>query len=55
MRVLKAYSQEAFFEHSHLASSLQKSGIHLIEKLGGFMDRQYEMVVFAVPAKHDEE
>jgi len=47
MHVLRTYSQEAFFEHSDLASSLQKLGIALIEKAAKLVDRQYEMVLFA--------
>ena len=47
LRVLKCYSQEAFFEHSNLASPLQKLAIALIEKAGGLVDRRYEMVLFA--------
>lgn len=47
MRVVKSYSQEAFFEHSELASLLQKFGITLIEKAAGLVDRRYEMVLFA--------
>ncbi|WP_447603657.1 class I SAM-dependent methyltransferase [Nitrospira sp. Nam80] len=47
MRVINSYSQEAFFEHSDLATPLQKLGITLIEKAAGLIDRRYEMVVFA--------
>ena len=45
--VVALYSQEAFFEHSPLASRLQKTGIGAIEALASIADRQYEMVVIA--------
>lgn len=41
------YSQEAFFEHSPLASSVQKLGIAVIEKTADAFDRQYEAVFLA--------
>jgi 2-polyprenyl-3-methyl-5-hydroxy-6-metoxy-1,4-benzoquinol methylase len=41
------YSQEAFFEHSPLASSVQKLGIAAIEKAAQPFDRQYEAVFLA--------
>lgn len=42
---IKDYSQEAFFEHSEMASKVQKVGITMIEKVGGIFDARYEMVV----------
>jgi 2-polyprenyl-3-methyl-5-hydroxy-6-metoxy-1,4-benzoquinol methylase len=47
LNIIKSYSQEAFFEHSTLASGTQKFGIALIEKIGSFFDSCYETVVFA--------
>jgi hypothetical protein len=47
LAVTKCYTQEAFFEHSQLASRAQKAGIGLIEKIGRVTDSCYEMVVFA--------
>jgi hypothetical protein len=47
MEVVNSYSQAAFFEHSEMASNLQKAGISMIEKLGGMADARYEMVVMA--------
>jgi 2-polyprenyl-3-methyl-5-hydroxy-6-metoxy-1,4-benzoquinol methylase len=47
LTVTNCYSQEAFFEHSHLASRAQKAGIGLIEKVGSVLDSCYEMVAFA--------
>jgi SAM-dependent methyltransferase len=47
LNVLNSYSQEAFFEHSTLASSAQKFAIDLIEKIGSFFDSCYEIVVVA--------
>lgn len=44
--VTHCYSQEAFFEHSQLASRAQKAGIGLIEKLGKVIDSCYEVVAF---------
>jgi 2-polyprenyl-3-methyl-5-hydroxy-6-metoxy-1,4-benzoquinol methylase len=49
LTVTNNYSQEAFFEHSHLASRTQKAGIGMIEKIGSVLDSCYEMVVFARP------
>jgi 2-polyprenyl-3-methyl-5-hydroxy-6-metoxy-1,4-benzoquinol methylase len=47
MVVSNCYSQEAFFEHSALASRVHKNGIGIIEKIGSVFDSCYEMVVFA--------
>lgn len=47
LTVTNCYSQEAFFEHSHLAGGLQKTGIGLIEKIGSVVDSCYELVAFA--------
>jgi SAM-dependent methyltransferase len=47
LQIVRSYSQEAFFEHSALASPHQKLGITLIETVAGWVDRRYEMVVFA--------
>jgi 2-polyprenyl-3-methyl-5-hydroxy-6-metoxy-1,4-benzoquinol methylase len=47
-RVVKTYSQAAYFEHSPLASKAQKLGIHAIETAASLIDRQYEMVFIAV-------
>jgi SAM-dependent methyltransferase len=47
MAVSHCYSQEAFFEHSQLASRVQKTGIGLIEKVGRVVDSCYELVAFA--------
>ena len=47
LTVINCYSQEAFFEHSQLASRAQKAGIGIIEKIGRVFDTCYEMVAFA--------
>ena len=47
LTVTSCYSQEAFFEHSQLASRAQKTGIGMIEKIGSVLDACYEMVAFA--------
>ncbi len=47
MEVLRSYSQGAFFEHSEMASKIQKIGISMIEKIGSIADARYEMVVMA--------
>jgi 2-polyprenyl-3-methyl-5-hydroxy-6-metoxy-1,4-benzoquinol methylase len=41
------YSQEAFFEHSPLASRIQKLAIASIERIASLVDRQYEAVFIA--------
>jgi 2-polyprenyl-3-methyl-5-hydroxy-6-metoxy-1,4-benzoquinol methylase len=46
LTVTRCYSQEAFFEHSGLASPLQKRGIGMIEKIGRLVDSCYEIVAF---------
>lgn len=45
--VERAYSQSAYFEHSPLASRVQKMGISMVEKTSSAVDRQYEMVFIA--------
>jgi 2-polyprenyl-3-methyl-5-hydroxy-6-metoxy-1,4-benzoquinol methylase len=45
--VVKAYSQEANFQHSPLASELQKKTIGVIERLAAPFDAGYECVVIA--------
>ncbi len=47
MQVHKMYSQNAFFEHSEMASRIQKVGISMIEKVSGIADARYEMVIMA--------
>jgi 2-polyprenyl-3-methyl-5-hydroxy-6-metoxy-1,4-benzoquinol methylase len=47
MTAIHAYSQEAFFEHSPLASQLQKKVIGIIEKVSSVFDASYECVMFA--------
>ncbi len=47
LQPLADWSQTAFFEHSEMASTIQKAGIALIEGLAGLADRRYEMVVLA--------
>ncbi len=47
LTVISSYSQEAFFEHSPLASPLQKKAIALIENIGSLFDATYELVMFA--------
>ncbi|MDZ8055090.1 MAG: methyltransferase domain-containing protein [Aulosira sp. ZfuCHP01] len=47
MKPIKSYSQEAFFEHSPLASEIQKRVIALIEKVGSIFDYSYELVILA--------
>jgi 2-polyprenyl-3-methyl-5-hydroxy-6-metoxy-1,4-benzoquinol methylase len=47
LTVTNCYSQQAFFEHSHLASRAQKIGIDVIEKIGSVLDSCYEVVAFA--------
>ena len=47
LTVTTCYSQEAFFEHSHLASRAQKTGIAVIEKIGAVFDSCYELVALA--------
>ena len=45
MKVQNSYSQAAFFEHSDMASGIQKLGISMIEGMSKAFDAQYEMVV----------
>lgn len=45
MTVENSYSQAAFFEHSEMASGVQKFGISMIEGMSKPFDAQYEMVV----------
>jgi 2-polyprenyl-3-methyl-5-hydroxy-6-metoxy-1,4-benzoquinol methylase len=47
IKPIKSYSQEAFFEHSPLASEIQKVVIASIEKVGSMFDSAYEFVVLA--------
>ncbi len=47
MTVENSYSQAAFFEHSEMASGIQKLGISMIEGFSKPFDAQYEMVVIA--------
>lgn len=47
MSIARSYSQEAFFQHSPLASDLQKRAIGAIEKVSGLFDASYECVVIA--------
>ena len=47
LNVISSYSQEAFFEHSPLASQVQKKAIALIENIGSVFDSAYELVMFA--------
>ena len=47
LQILEHYSQDAFFEHSEMASKVQKLGVSAIEKFGGISDSKYEMVVMA--------
>ena len=47
MKVQNDYSQAAFFEHSEMASGIQKLGISMIEGFSKPFDAQYEMVVIA--------
>lgn len=47
MKVIRCYSQEAFFEHSPLAGTIQKRAIALIEKIARLFDSCYELVVLA--------
>jgi 2-polyprenyl-3-methyl-5-hydroxy-6-metoxy-1,4-benzoquinol methylase len=51
--VVKVYSQAAYFEHSPLASKIQKGGIHAIETAASLIDQQYEMV-FIASKPHNE-
>jgi len=45
--IVTEYSQQAYFDHSPLASNLQKLGIGTIESISAILDRQYEMVFIA--------
>jgi 2-polyprenyl-3-methyl-5-hydroxy-6-metoxy-1,4-benzoquinol methylase len=45
--VTSSYSQEAYFDHSPLASSVQKKAIALIEKIASYFDSSYEFVIMA--------
>jgi len=45
--IVKSYSQRAFFQHSPLASNLQKKAISLIEDVAGTFDASYEFVIIA--------
>ncbi len=47
MKPLENYSQKAFFEHSQMASAVQKAAIASIETGARLIDRQYEMIVIA--------
>jgi 2-polyprenyl-3-methyl-5-hydroxy-6-metoxy-1,4-benzoquinol methylase len=47
MKVSRAYSQQAFFQHSPLASAVQKRAIAIIEKLASAFDTCYECVLIA--------
>jgi 2-polyprenyl-3-methyl-5-hydroxy-6-metoxy-1,4-benzoquinol methylase len=55
LRVTRVYSQRAHFEHSPLASRLQKAAITLIEGLGALADIRYEMVLLAKGRARDDE
>jgi SAM-dependent methyltransferase len=46
MKLIDCYSQKAFFEHSTLASNVQKIAIEAIERTAKLFDLCYEMVVF---------
>jgi SAM-dependent methyltransferase len=46
-QVHSTYSQEAYFEHSPLASQVQKVAISLLEKAGKTVDSCYEFVTIA--------
>lgn len=46
-RVIRCYSQEAFFDHSPLAGRTHKLVIGLIEKVARIFDHCYELVIFA--------
>lgn len=47
LQVIDAYSQEAFFQHSTLASQVQKKAISRIEQVARWFDACYECVVIA--------
>jgi len=51
LTVLRSYSQEAYFDHSPLASRAQKLAIALIERLASVRDARYESVFLARSAR----